>query len=163
MKRNKLPLLLVIVISVVFGCRNKEINKETILVSPDIKYISYTPSESDLIISRNEYQDKLYGFWLAQSIANWTGLVTEMDKIGNIGEIKTGDFYTRKDWGKPDKPSIWGEGIPSALSPTIDLFLKILLEFGVLMMTQILNTFINNYFMKIKLQCSILNRSKKDG
>jgi len=43
-----------------------------------------------------------------------------MDKIGNIGEIKTGDFYTRNDWGKPDQPSIWGEGVPSNLSSTID-------------------------------------------
>lgn len=64
--------------------------------------------------------DKLEGFWLAQSIGNWTGLVTEMDKIGNIGDIKTGDFYTRDDWGKPDQPSIWGQGVPSDLSPTIN-------------------------------------------
>src|SRR6056300_1753947 len=71
-------------------------------------------------ISREDYTNKLYGFWLGQCIANWTGLVTEMDKIGNIGEIKTGDFYTRADWGSPDHPSIWGEGIPSDLSPTID-------------------------------------------
>ena len=48
-----------------------------------------------------------------------TGLVTEMDKIGNIGEIKTGNFYTRDDWGKPDLPSIFNPQ-PSNLSPTID-------------------------------------------
>ena len=71
-------------------------------------------------ISRKEYQQKLYGFWLGECIANWTGLVTEMDKIGNIGEIKTGNFYTRDDWGKPDQPSIWGQGIPSDLSNNID-------------------------------------------
>jgi hypothetical protein len=41
-------------------------------------------------ISRENYTNKLYGFWLGQSIANWTGLITEMDKIGNLGEIKTG-------------------------------------------------------------------------
>ncbi|WP_411894612.1 ADP-ribosylglycohydrolase family protein [Winogradskyella sp. A2] len=75
-------------------------------------------------ISRDKYKDQLYGFWLGQCIANWTGLVTEMDKIGNIGEIKTGDFYTRADWGKPDQPSIWGEGIPSDLSPNIDFVFK---------------------------------------
>lgn len=75
-------------------------------------------------ISRDKYKDQLYGYWLGQCIANWTGLVTEMDKIGNIGEIKTGDFYTREDWGKPDQPSIWGEGIPSELSPTIDFVFK---------------------------------------
>lgn len=74
-------------------------------------------------ISRSEYANKLYGFWLGQCIANWTGLVTEMDKIGNIGEIKTGEFYTREDWGKPDQPSIWGAGLPSNLSATIDFIL----------------------------------------
>lgn len=77
-----------------------------------------------ITLSRAQYKDQLYGFWLGQCIANWTGLVTEMDKIGNIGELKTGDFYTREDWGKPDLPSIWGEGIPSDLSPTIDFVFK---------------------------------------
>ena len=68
--------------------------------------------------------EKLYGFWLGQCIANWTGLVTEMDKIGNIGDIQTGAFYTREDWGQPDQPSIWGEGVPSDLSPTIDFVIE---------------------------------------
>ena len=75
-------------------------------------------------ISRDQYKDQLYGFWLGQCIANWTGLVTEMDKIGNIGELKTGDFYTRKDWGRADRPSIWSEGEPSELSSTIDFVLR---------------------------------------
>ena len=43
-----------------------------------------------------------------------------MDKIGSIGKLKTGAFYTRDDWGKPDQPSIWGQGVPSNLSATID-------------------------------------------
>lgn len=81
---------------------------------------SQTENSSTIEINRANYAEKLHGFWLGESIANWTGLVTEMDKIGNLGEIKTGDFYTREDWGKPDQPSIWGEGIPSNLSPTID-------------------------------------------
>jgi hypothetical protein len=70
-----------------------------------------------LKLSRADYQDRLEGFWLGQSIANWTGLVTEMDKIG--GDGNKGVFYTRDDWGKPDQPSVWGQGIPSNLSPTI--------------------------------------------
>ncbi len=91
----------------------------------DTKEIPTIQGENMYItISRDKYKDQLYGFWLGQCIANWTGLVTEMDKIGNIGEIKTGDFYTRADWGKPDQPSIWGEGIPSDLSPTIDFVFK---------------------------------------
>lgn len=84
-----------------------------------------TETNSDkLVISRAAYAEQLYGFWLGECIANWTGLVTEMDKIGNIGDIKTGDFYTRKDWGQPDQPSIWAEGVPSDLSPTIDFVFR---------------------------------------
>lgn len=69
-------------------------------------------------LSRGDYQDKLEGFWLGQCIANWTGLVTEMDKIG--GDGPHGEFYTRHDWGEIDQPSIWGQGVPSDLSETID-------------------------------------------
>ena len=75
---------------------------------------------SALIVDKADYQQAMYGFWLGQSIANWTGLVTEMDKIGNLGDIKTGDFYTSKNWGQADQPSIWGQGIPSNLSTNID-------------------------------------------
>ena len=89
------------------------------------KLIKSPQSEESIIsISRGNYYNQLYGFWLGQCIANWTGLVTEMDKIGNIGEIKTGDFYTRDDWGTPDQPSIWGEGNPSNISPTIDFVFR---------------------------------------
>jgi hypothetical protein len=70
------------------------------------------------VISRSDYFNQLQGFWLGQCIGNWTGLVTEMDKIG--GEGPHGDFYTRNDWGTPDQPSIWGQGVPSDLSKDID-------------------------------------------
>lgn len=91
----------------------------------DTKEITSIEDEEAFIsISRDKYYNQLQGFWLGQCIANWTGLVTEMDKIGNIGEIKTGDFYTRADWGKPDQPSIWGQGVPSDLSPTIDFVFR---------------------------------------
>jgi hypothetical protein len=94
------------------------------LTDPGLDYSTYTQKTTDKVISRSDYADKLYGFWLGQCIANWTGLVTEMDKIGNIGEIKTGPFYTREDWGKPDQPSIWGEGLPSELSENIDFVFR---------------------------------------
>lgn len=84
------------------------------------KNMSKVQPDEVIYLSRSSYRDSLYGFWLGQCIANWTGLVTEMDKIGNIGELKTGEFYTRHDWGKPDQPSIWGQGVPSDLSATID-------------------------------------------
>ena len=98
-------------------------NLETPNESPS-KSESYHPASSDLIVSRADYEDKLHGFWLGQCIANWTGLITEMDKIGSIGAFDTGPFYTRDDWGKPDQPSIWGEGKPSDISPTIDFVLR---------------------------------------
>ena len=65
-----------------------------------------TSSNNFIEISREKYSNQLYGFWLGQSIANWTGLITEMDKIGNIGDIKTGNFYTRDNWGGIDSRSI---------------------------------------------------------
>jgi len=69
-------------------------------------------------LNKQGYANKVHGFWLGLSIANWTGLVTEMDKIG--GEGPAGKFYTRNDWQAADQPSIWGQGIPSQLSKTID-------------------------------------------
>jgi hypothetical protein len=52
-------------------------------------------------VSRVEYADGLQGFWLAQCIANWTGLITEMDRV-------EAPFYTDADWGQPDQPNMWG-------------------------------------------------------
>jgi hypothetical protein len=88
------------------------------LVNPAMEYLAYSPASGDLVISREAYLNKLYGFWLGQCIANWTGLVTEMDKIG--GEGPHGQFYRRENWGQPDQPSIWDEGKPSDLSANID-------------------------------------------
>jgi hypothetical protein len=68
-------------------------------------------------INRLEYLNKLEGFWLGQCIANWTGLITEMDKIGIPINGKGGGFYTREDWGKPDQPNLWGS---NELSKTIN-------------------------------------------
>ncbi len=90
--------------------------------------ISCTPlnkEEQEFIeISKENYQDQLEGFWLGQLIANWTGLITENDKIGNIGEIKTGDFYTRENWGKIDQRSIWEDDSVDKSNIRIDYVLK---------------------------------------
>jgi len=120
------PFVCIAIIVFLSSCSNRWIksgmeNKTASgIKDSNLKYNIYRPKKDDLILSRSAYQEKLYGFWLGQCIANWTGLVTEMDKIGSIGEIQTGAFYTREDWGKKDLPSIWGQGIPSNLSPTID-------------------------------------------
>ena len=126
MSKGKIQLLLfiglafIIIINLNFHEKENYYIDDEIIKDPNLDYKNYIPGPSDLIISRSDYANKLYGFWLGQCIANWTGLVTEMDKIGNIGEIKTGEFYTREDWGKPDQPNIWSNGKPSDLSPTID-------------------------------------------
>jgi len=62
-------------------------------------------------ISRDQYQHKLEGFWLGQNIANWTGLITEMDKVGTP---ETMPFYTDDDWGAKDQVAMWGEYVPHA-------------------------------------------------
>jgi len=80
--------------------------------------------QSFIEISKENYQDQLEGFWLGQLIANWTGLITENDKIGNIGEIKTGDFYTREDWGRTDQRSIWEDDSVDKSNIKIDYVLK---------------------------------------
>ena len=112
---NKYSLSAIVVITMLLLFFNRGIDKNTTSNIPE----KYLTKDSVLVISRTEYKEKLYGFWLGQCIANWTGLVTEMDKIGNIGDIKTGKFYTMEDWGKPDKPNIWSED-PSDSSSTID-------------------------------------------
>lgn len=115
LERNK-GVLVLLVLLILVSCNSKpQLNDQSAGNNDEAQYIT---------ISKDEYKNQLYGFWLGQCIANWTGLVTEMDKIGNIGEIKTGDFYTRDDWGKPDQPSIWGEGKPSDLSENIDFVLR---------------------------------------
>ena len=123
-KQFKKVLFIGLTFLLFFSCNIKKEPISNALLDTRLNYVAYTPKPSDRQISRTAYSNKLYGFWLGQCIANWTGLVTEMDKIGNIGEVKTGTFYTRADWGMPDQPSIWAEGVPSELSPTIDFVLE---------------------------------------
>lgn len=80
-------------------------------------------ASAEISIDRTVYQDQLEGFWLAQCVANWTGLITEMDKIGDLGDIRTGEFYTRENWGGPDKPNIWSGDTTSNILPVIDFVL----------------------------------------
>ena len=77
------------------------------LIDTDLEYPVYKPVSTDRILSRKNYVDQLQGFWLGQCIANWTGLITEMDKIEH-------PFYTDANWGGPDQPNIWGNYVPSS-------------------------------------------------
>jgi ADP-ribosylglycohydrolase len=127
--KYRIPIIILLAFCLAMSsCKDTAKTQENKIVNAvqdsNLTYTAYTPKPTDREISRSAYADKLYGFWLAQCIANWTGLVTEMDKVGNIGETKTGDFYTREDWGTPDQPSIWAEGVPSELSDNIDFVFR---------------------------------------
>jgi len=106
---KKCTLLSLIIL--IFSCSEKKKSSFDVLQDVNLKYKEYTPTGNEIVISRAEYLNKLKGFWLAQCIANWTGLVTENDKIGNIGEFRTGDFYTREDWGKKDELNLRGNSV----------------------------------------------------
>ena len=71
---------------------------------PELEYPAYTPKPTDLILSLSKYIKQLQGFWLTQCIANWTGLITEMDKIEP-------PFYTDENWDGLDERNIWGNFI----------------------------------------------------
>ncbi len=103
MKKLILTLILISLIS----CSSEKNSKQGVIKNDNFEYKNYTPTGKELIVSRNDYFDKLKGFWLAQCIANWTGLVTEMDKVGNVGKVKSGPFYTRNDWGKEDRDFVF--------------------------------------------------------
>ena len=72
------PFLLAILFSLIIGM---------LCVQPVLG--GFPPGSSEL--DRDTYADQLEGFWLAQSIANWTGLQTE-------GRRQEPPFYTDSDW-----------------------------------------------------------------
>jgi hypothetical protein len=121
MLKYRCIISLVLSFSIAISCKEKVLDDSKVkneMVDSTLTYVSYTPKPTDRKISRTEYKNRLYGFWLGQCIANWTGLVTEMDKIGiPTKDGKGAGFYTRKDWGQPDQPNIWGS---NDLSETID-------------------------------------------
>ncbi|MBH45863.1 MAG: heme biosynthesis protein HemY [Flavobacteriaceae bacterium] len=106
---KKCALLLLIILT--FSCYEKKNSTFNVLQDENFMYLEYKPEGNEIVISRAQYLNKLEGFWLAQCIANWTGLVTENDKIGNIGESMTGGFYTREDWGKKDELNLRGNKV----------------------------------------------------
>jgi len=67
----------------------------------------------ELRISRSEYRERLAGFWLGETIANWTGLVTENKRA-------TAPFFTDDDWGGF---ATWKHGDPTDGAPRIELVL----------------------------------------
>ena len=61
-----------IFVLLVMSC--KDANKEAVnqvknvLADPGLEYNTYTPKATDIVISRSDYVNKLYGFWLGQCI-----------------------------------------------------------------------------------------------
>lgn len=52
-----------------------------------------SPSAAQLtVLHRDDYADRLHAMWLGQTIANWTGLLTE-------GRVNQPPFLTDADWG----------------------------------------------------------------
>lgn len=115
MKLVKLFLYFVIV-TFLSAC-GENVQQKTVEDLPITKVATLTENIDYIVVSRSDYQDKLQGFWFGQNIANWTGLITEMDKVGTPATMP---FYTDEDWGSKDLPAIWGEGVPH--SDTIDFF-----------------------------------------
>jgi hypothetical protein len=53
-----------------------------------------------LVISKAEYTDKMFAMWLAECIANWTGLTTENARPSGSNLYDTAaPFFTDADWG----------------------------------------------------------------
>lgn len=84
---------------------NQEIAVADSLQSTGLEYKTGLPKSDYHLISRTEYLNQLEGFWLGLCIANWTGLITEFDKV-------TAPFYTDNDWGRPDQPNAWNNYVP---------------------------------------------------
>ncbi len=63
MKKNRIsPLVLFLSFC---ACQKKEV-KKNISIDPHLEYQAYIPNEDDIRVSRSDYADKLYGFWLGK-------------------------------------------------------------------------------------------------
>lgn len=102
-------------LGVILGAGCGENTTTKVPADPELRYSEYKPASTDRMISRAEYMNRLQGFWLAECIANWSGLITEMDKVRP-------PFYTDENWGGPDAANIWGGYGPSK---TIEYFLML--------------------------------------
>lgn len=72
-----------------------------IISIPNILFSQVNLQTNNTIVSRLDYINKFHGFWLGQSIANWTGLITEGDRTD-------APFYTDNDWSGHLTPIVTG-------------------------------------------------------
>ncbi len=78
----------------------------------DVHALAESPP-SEIRLSRSAYRERLAGFWLGQTIANWTGLVTENKRTD-------APFFTDADWGGY---ATWERGASTEGAPRIELVL----------------------------------------
>lgn len=77
-------------------------NKYTFFLFLSFFYTHAIAQSSKYIeVNRQEYVSRLKGMWLAENVANWTGIVTEGQKL-------KAPFYTDKDWGTNQGRKNWG-------------------------------------------------------
>ncbi|MDF2989489.1 MAG: hypothetical protein K0S37_3 [Microbacterium sp.] len=58
------------------------------------------PPEGSVTIDKNAYADRMAAMWMAECLANWTGLQVEHDRPNGPDKYSTQDpFYTDADWG----------------------------------------------------------------
>jgi hypothetical protein len=97
------------------GCAGEHVAMPASPRSPHAPAEVLSRSVASFSISRSDYRDRLEGMWMGQSVANWTGLITELDKVEP-------PFYTDEDWNTPDRKSIFGSFV--AHSRTIGLYVQ---------------------------------------
>ena len=73
-------------------------------------------SQPTIIIDRNAYAEQMRGFWLGQTLANWTGRRTEAARTGI--DLVNYPFFTDDNWGNTYVTQRGGTG------PTIDWVLQ---------------------------------------
>lgn len=86
---------------------------KSIVCSTILMLVVTSSARSELVIDKAEYTQSLRSFWLAQCMANWTGLITENQK-------KEPPFHTDEAWGKKLSFKYGGRTVPEDAIPTWD-------------------------------------------
>ena len=73
-------------------------------------------SQPTITIDRDAYAEQMRGFWLGQTLANWTGRLTEAARTGT--DMANYPFFTDANWGNTYVKQNGGAG------PTIDWVLQ---------------------------------------
>lgn len=62
--------------------------------------VAAAPAAESITITKSDYADRIAAMWMAECLANWTGLQVEHDRPNGPDKYSTKDpFYTDADWG----------------------------------------------------------------